>query len=75
MEQANVMGLDIVTLPSHTSYALQPLDVSYFKPFKIIYKKERDLHMVTSRYTKPDNSTFALWVNKAMKAALTKQNI
>lgn len=34
MGQAAAMGLDIVTLPSHTSHALQPLDVSCFKSFK-----------------------------------------
>jgi hypothetical protein len=27
-------GMDIISLPSHTSHALQPLDVSCFKPFK-----------------------------------------
>ena len=28
--------LDIISLPSHTSHALQPLDVSCFKPFKSV---------------------------------------
>jgi hypothetical protein len=28
------VDLDLLTLPSHTSHALQPLDVSCFKPFK-----------------------------------------
>jgi hypothetical protein len=27
-------GLDMITLLSHTSHALQPPNVSYFKPFK-----------------------------------------
>ena len=27
-------GLDILTLPSHTSHTMQPLDVSVFGPFK-----------------------------------------
>jgi hypothetical protein len=34
--------LDIVSLPSHTSHALQPLDVSCFKPFKIAFRQIRD---------------------------------
>jgi len=34
-------GFDIVTLPSHTYHALQPLDVSCFKPFKTTLGKKR----------------------------------
>jgi hypothetical protein len=33
-------GLDIISLPSHISHALQPLDVSYFKPFKFAFMLE-----------------------------------
>ena len=36
-------GLDIVCLPSHTSHALQPLDVACFAPFKTTFRKYRDL--------------------------------
>ena len=36
-------GLDIVSLPSHTSHALQLLDVACFKPFKNAFKRCRDL--------------------------------
>ena len=36
-------GLDIVSLPSHTSHTLHPLDVSYFAPFKTAFRKYRDL--------------------------------
>ena len=32
-------GLDIVSLPSHTSHGLQPLDVAWFKPFKTTFRK------------------------------------
>jgi hypothetical protein len=32
--EAKMVGLDLLTLPPHTSHALQPLDVSAFKPFK-----------------------------------------
>ena len=48
MQLAASMGLDIVTIPSHTSHALQPLDVNCFKPFKSAYKKERDTYMLIS---------------------------
>ena len=29
------IGLDVLTIPSHTSHATQPLDVSIFKSFKM----------------------------------------
>jgi hypothetical protein len=32
--KAMAVGLDLLTLPSHTSHHLQPLDVSVFGPFK-----------------------------------------
>jgi hypothetical protein len=34
IEQMQEFGLNMVTLLSHTSHALQPLNVSCFKPFK-----------------------------------------
>lgn len=35
--QAQQFGLNTISLPSHTSYALQLLSVSCFKPFKIVF--------------------------------------
>jgi hypothetical protein len=40
--EAKRVGLDLLTLPSHTSHALQPLDVSVFKPFKQHFREYRD---------------------------------
>jgi hypothetical protein len=37
--QAQTFGLDMITLHSHTSHALQPLDAGCFEPFKIAFKK------------------------------------
>jgi len=34
------------TLPFHTSHVLQPLDVNCFKPFKNIFRKERNNAMI-----------------------------
>jgi hypothetical protein len=45
IEHAKDIGLDMITLPFHTSHALQPLDVSCFKPFKITFKKDKDVAM------------------------------
>jgi hypothetical protein len=33
VQEARRAGLDLLTLPSHTSHALQPLDVSIFNNF------------------------------------------
>jgi hypothetical protein len=38
IKQAQEFGLDMITLPSHTSHALQPLDVVCFKPFKTTFR-------------------------------------
>jgi hypothetical protein len=39
INHAKDIGLDMITLPFHTSHALQPLYVFYFKPFKTTFKK------------------------------------
>jgi len=39
---AQARGLDLLTFPSHTSHALQPLDVTCFKPFKLSFRVYRD---------------------------------
>lgn len=35
----------MLSLPPHTSHRIQPLDVSFFGPFKAAYKRECDLFM------------------------------
>ena len=37
VHQTMQMGLDLLTKPIHTSHALEPLDVSMLKPFKIAF--------------------------------------
>jgi hypothetical protein len=73
IEQAQEFGLDMITLPSHTSHALQPL--AYFKPFKTTFRKERDITMVRRNYIESDKITLIGWVNKTLKLALIRQNI
>jgi hypothetical protein len=43
VHKAKLIGLDILTLPSHTSHRLQPLDVSVFRPFKCAFRSCRDV--------------------------------
>jgi hypothetical protein len=50
IEHAKNIGLDMITLPFHTSHALQPLNVSCFKPFKITFRKDRDVGMFRSNH-------------------------
>ncbi len=61
LKQAMAFGFDMITLPSHTSHALQPLVVSCFKPFKTTLNKEKDATMARSKYQELDKITF---VNK-----------
>jgi hypothetical protein len=40
-KQITKLGLDMVTLLSHALDVLQPLNVTYFKPFKNVFKKKK----------------------------------
>ena len=42
VQKATSEGLDIITLRSHTSHRLQPIEVSIFKPFKAAFRACRD---------------------------------
>jgi hypothetical protein len=67
IEQVKDFGLDMITLPSHTSHALQPLDVFCFKPFKIAFKKIKDIIMSKSNHMEPNKITLIRWVDQALK--------
>ena len=68
-------GLDIVSLSSHTSHALQPLDVSCFKPFKTAFRKIRDRWSLTSKTKAVDKRTLCEWTSQALQTTLTPKNI
>jgi hypothetical protein len=58
------------------SHALQPLNVSYFKPLKTTFRKERDaIIMVERKYNKFKKIAFIRWVDKTLNQSLTKHNI
>jgi hypothetical protein len=65
----------MITLPSYTFHAFQPLDVACLKLFKNDFRKERDATMVKRNYTKPDKITLARWVDKALDLTFTRNNI
>ena len=69
------LSLDIVFLPSHTSHALQPLDLACFKSFKTAFRKLRDVWSLTNKNRPMENQTFCEWTSKALNLALTPSNI
>ncbi len=70
-----VQGLNMITLPCHTTHTFHTLYVYCFKPFKIAFKKEIDVDMARSKFKKLDKITFVRWVDKVLNQSLTKQNI
>jgi len=54
LEHVVKVGLEMVTLRTHTSYVLQPLDVTYFKSFKTTFRKERNSSLAKNNYLEPN---------------------
>jgi hypothetical protein len=63
MKHAQEFRLDMITLPSHTSHALQTLNVFCFKPFKISFRKVRDVTMYKNNHMELNNITLVGCVN------------
>jgi hypothetical protein len=60
----------MITLPTHISHTLQPLNVNYFKAFKATFKKEKNNKMVWNNYNEPNKTTIVRWVDKALDQLL-----
>ena len=75
MHKCREVGLDLLTLPSHTSHRLQPLDVGVFAPFKCYFRRYRDAWSVNNKGKGTSKQTLVMWVLKALKRALTTRNI
>lgn len=65
----------MLTFPSHTSHALQPLDITCFKPFKLSFRAYRDKWTVGHKGQTPIKEDLAEWVSYGLRRALTSQNI
>jgi hypothetical protein len=63
----------MITLPSHTSHALQPLDASCFKPFKTTLKNKGNNSMVNNNYKELDKIALVNWVDKALDETLSQK--
>ena len=75
IQKAKHHGIDMISLPSHTSHALQPLDVACFKPFKIALKAYRNKWMLQNSGRKVEKEILAQWVDLSLKKALSANNI
>ena len=75
VQKAMDVGLDIITLPSHTSHRLQPLDVSIFGPFKRSFKRYRDAWTLRNKGRGATKQVLAQWVSAGLQRALTVSNI
>jgi hypothetical protein len=58
--------LDVIFLPSHTSYALQPLDVSIFSPFKCAFCRYKDAWIARNKRSRPQKEDLVQWVHLAL---------
>lgn len=75
IQEARFLGIDLITLPAHTSHKLQPLDVSIFSPFKNYFKSERSEWMAKHHRLVINRSELASLCSLAFKKALTVDNI
>ncbi|MCO5569221.1 hypothetical protein L7F22_022932 [Adiantum nelumboides] len=73
--KAKEAGIDIVTLPAHTSHKLQPLDVSVFKPLKVQFQKERDKWQQRTASKQASKTELASIVATSISLSLTEANI
>ena len=75
IEKAWALGIDMISLPSHTSHALQPLDVSCFKSFKQAFKVCRDIWKINNKGDGAKKDILAKWVFLGLRKAFTAINI
>jgi hypothetical protein len=67
LEETIELSLDMVTLLAHILHALQPLDITYFKPFKNAFRMERNSNIAKNKYLELHKITLAEWVDKALQ--------
>ena len=75
MDVAKENGVILLTLPPKTSHKLQPLDVSYYKPFKTAYSRAMDNWMLSHPGKAITIYDIPEFVSHAQLHGLTVQNI
>ena len=61
LKKAKANGIDMISLPSHTSHELQPLDKACFKPFKVAFRAYRDVWDLKNEGAKCLKEDLAQW--------------
>lgn len=67
-------GVVLLCLPSHTTQALQPLDRTFFKPFKTYYKQEAQDWIFSNKDRTLNRDVVGKLIGNAWKRAATVQN-
>ena len=75
LQKTKTCGLDMISLASHTSHALQALDVACFGLFKKAFRTYRDLWNMQGKDNKVNKKNLSQWASLALKKALTAPNI
>jgi hypothetical protein len=65
----------MLILPSHTSHAMQPLDVSCLKPFKQAFRLLHDVWTLRNKSKGASKEVLVSWVSVALQKSLSKKNI
>jgi hypothetical protein len=68
--KAREHGLNLLTLPFYTSHALEPLDLSYFKPFKTAFRAYRDMWIIKHKGVRTRKDILGEWISKSIYEAL-----
>jgi hypothetical protein len=69
------VGLHMLTLPSHCSHAMQPVDVAIFEPFKGAFCVYHDAWTLQNMGRGVRKEVLASWTSKALQCVLTMENI
>lgn len=75
VNKAKAIGLDVITLPSHSWHALQPLDIYCFKNFKSTFRSCCDSWTSTHRGVWANKKDLANAMARRLKKAFTSDNI
>ena len=75
IEEVNKLGIDLLTLLSHTTQRLQPLDVSVFGPFKTYFRSEQASWMAKNPRLEVKMLELYELASRPFKRALTTTNI